>query len=479
MTLRFLYWTSVIGLTLALGGTMVDCTDRNRSRDGASASSPKASPNAHAIEAVKGPAAKPLHEKLFEVLGLSEYEGTAGSCLICHSDHGQDILKTAHWKWKGTVTNIAGLEGATHGKVDLINNFCIGVPSNEEYCAMCHPSYGWKAGTADSFFADAGNTDCLICHDTTGTYRKHPTANGGGGAAALLVDGKTVPAKPADLTAVAYNVGTPSRANCGLCHFYAGAGDNVKHGDLSSDLINPTKDDDVHMGGLDFNCQECHSASHHKIAGTTELHSDEGQATCMECHSETETHTENGLVALLLNQHTKRIACQTCHIPTFSRSQATKVAWYRDEAGEDRTEIAKQFGKSTYSKKAGRSVWAKNVRPTYLWYNGKSKIYPFKKMIGRQPTDITNKRLLVPHIYGTGAGPNLYLAKFDWGQAVAEGTAYARQPYSGDYSFINTVAYLRINHEVAPKENALRCEDCHGVEGFFEALGYDKDPFGD
>ncbi len=379
---------------------------------------------------------------------------------------------------------------------------------------MCHPSYGWKSDSPASFFDNTANIDCLICHDTTGTYKKHPTANGGGGSAALIVDGELTVVQPADLTDIAFNVGTPTRVNCLACHAKAGGDDNVKHGDLSTDLIEPTEDQDVHMGGLDFNCQECHTASHHKIAGTTELHSDEGQASCTECHSETETHTENGLVALLLNRHAKRIGCQTCHIPTFSRSQATTVAWYWNEAGEDRTDIPQQFGKDTYSKKKGRFVWAKNVTPTYLWYNGKwqhkvvnandtyteagtaadpvviaaptatiadenAKIYPFKKLIGRQPADTTNQRLVVPHLFGTGPGPNPYWVKFDWGLAIAEGTAYAGQPYSGDYGFVNTVNYLSINHEVAPKESALRCEDCHGVEGFFEALGYDKDPFGD
>jgi len=112
----------MIGVVLALAGTIVGCTDRDRSRHGALPSSSTATGSPHAIEAVKGHAAKPLHQKLFEDLGLAEYEGTAASCLICHSDQARDILKTAHWRWKGPVTSIDGLEGQMHGKRDLLNN---------------------------------------------------------------------------------------------------------------------------------------------------------------------------------------------------------------------------------------------------------------------------------------------------------------------------------------------------------------------
>ena len=69
------------------------------------------------------PTEKTLHESIFvDVLGKTTYEGTASSCLICHSDHARDILESAHWTWEGEVTNIEGFEGETHGKKDLLNN---------------------------------------------------------------------------------------------------------------------------------------------------------------------------------------------------------------------------------------------------------------------------------------------------------------------------------------------------------------------
>ena len=376
---------------------------------------------------------------------------------------------------------------------------------------MCHPSYGWKSNTADSFFENTANIDCFICHDTTGTYKKHPTANGGGGPAAMVIDGELTVVDNADLTEIAFNVGAPKRSNCLACHAAAGGGDNVKHGDLSTDLINPSEDQDVHMGGQGYTCQECHRETSHKIAGATMLHSKEGNVACTDCHA-APIHSENGLVASLLNMHTLRVACQTCHIPTFSRTQATTMEWYWDEAGEDRTNIAQQYGKATYDKKKGRFVWGKDVTPVYRWFDGKwdhmivgvndtyaeagtaadpiviaaptatiadqdAKIYPFKKLIGRQPADTVNKRLVIPHLFGTGPGPNPYWASFDWGLAIAEGAAYAGQPYSGTYGFVNTVNYLAINHEVAPKEDSLTCENCHGNAAFWAQVGM-EDPFG-
>jgi hypothetical protein len=37
-------------------------------------------------------------------------------------------------------------------------------------------------------------------------------------------------------------------------------------------------------------------------------------------------------------------------------------------------------------------------------------------------------------------------------------------PYSGNYEFVNTEMYWPINHMVAPKDEALSCEECHTRE---------------
>lgn len=65
---------------------------------------------------------------------------------------------------------------------------------------------------------------------------------------------------------MAQNVGPTSAETCGSCHFYGGGGDNVKHGDLSSALVDTALALDVHMAadGADLGCTDCHVGSAHR-----------------------------------------------------------------------------------------------------------------------------------------------------------------------------------------------------------------------
>jgi len=83
-------------------------------------------------------------------------------------------MATTHWTWE-TDTAAFG-EADVIGKKTQINNFCIGVESNEPRCTSCHTGYGWADDTFD--FTAEENVDCLVCHDTTGTYKKFPTDAG-------------------------------------------------------------------------------------------------------------------------------------------------------------------------------------------------------------------------------------------------------------------------------------------------------------
>ena len=109
-------------------------------------------------------------------------------------------------------------------------------------------------------------------------------------------------------------------------------------------------------------------------------------------------------------------------------------------------------------------------------------IYPFKKMIGNQPADIVNNRILVPHLFGGAGGPNAYWGNYDWDLALLDAAAITGQPYtSGDYGFVETEMFLSVNHEVAPAEQAwgmdADCGDCH-LSGQIDwvALGWTADP---
>ena len=145
-------------------------------------------------------------------------------CLKCHEKHADDFMKTTHWNW-AMEQEVDGKK-VVRGKRNSLNNFCTSISGNEPRCTSCHAGYGWTDTEFD--FSDAGKVDCLVCHDTTGTYVKEPTGAGN-------------PAKRVELVYVAQNVGKPSRFNCGTCHFYGGGGDAVKHGDLDSSMEYPTR----------------------------------------------------------------------------------------------------------------------------------------------------------------------------------------------------------------------------------------------
>lgn len=359
--------------------------------------------------------------------------------------------------------------------------------SNWCRCTSCHAGYGWKDENFD--FTDPTHIDCLVCHDTTGTYAK--TSTGCGREKQGL-----------DLVQIAQQVGLPTRANCGSCHWFGGGGDAIKHGDLDNTLKNPTDSQDVHMGSQDFTCQECHVSFQHKISGaSTTCSVSEGRISCTDCHDENPHDNDHPLLKTL-NDHCETIACQTCHIPTFARDKPTLMFWDWSKAGKavgllprDPDVIA------THNKKKGVLIKRQNVQPIYTWYDGRhmrylngdpanldgvtdlnppvgnikdpaARITPYKIFSGIQPADATYGYLIVPKLWEG------FWTHFDWNRAATDGMKEAGLKYSGNIKFVNTLMHWRINHGVVPKQKALSCTNCHGPDGVmdFEALGYPDDP---
>ena len=226
--------------------------------------------------------------------------------------------------------------------------------SNEARCTICHAGYDWKDRSYD--FTKAENVDCLSCHDTTGTYKK--------------VFPAVQPDPKLDLAKLALSVGPTSRKSCGSCHFYGGGGDHIKHGDLDKSLIKPTRDIDVHMGGAaNMECSACHSAENHVIKGQSLMVSEGNgpRVTCTDCHNDPKIHKNK-----FVENHTKKVACQTCHIPTIAKSSPTKVWWDWEKAGnKNRKAKHDAFGMEDYVTIKGEFKWNMNFMPEYFWYNGK------------------------------------------------------------------------------------------------------------
>lgn len=418
----------------------------------------------------------PDHKELVKLEGPVDGPAVTRNCLSCHEKEGQAVLKTAHWNWQGPSPYTVGHEKRNDlGKrYSTVNNFCINLNGNWPRCTSCHIGYGWK--DADFDFKDPSKIDCLVCHDTTKTYKK--AASGAG-----------IPEQKVDLVKVAKNVGRPSRSTCGTsCHFVGGGGNSGKLGDLNTTMVAPSHNQDVHMGvddkGLNFNCQDCHKTRNHMISGRSiSVATSEGDLSCEYCHTD-KPHIGAELVDFHLNRHTKHVACQTCHIPVHAKEKPTRVYWDWSTAGKDLPPGKDKYGMPVFNKQEGTSEWVQAAKPTYAWYNGTvkryllgdrindkgvtelarpmgglddpaSRIYPFKVSRARQISDAVYRTLIAPRLWEG------FWKHWDWNKASEEGMRDAGLQYSGRYEFVETVMYRGLTHEVMPKESALSCAQCH------------------
>jgi octaheme c-type cytochrome (tetrathionate reductase family) len=403
-------------------------------------------------------------------------QDVTAACVACHNGRQLEVMQSTHWNWERTEY-IAGKGIRAIGKRNILNNFCIGISGNQQSCNKCHIGYGY--GDATFNFRDGRNVDCLACHDNTATYTKAP---GGAG----------MPDRTVDLSKVAQHVGLPQRTNCGTCHFDGGGGNNVKHGDLEEALFDAPRTVDVHMGtdGGDMSCVECHTATKHQMLGKMYSVSsmNRNRVECEHCHS-TMPHTDS-----VLNDHTLKVACQTCHIPTYAKVNPTKLSWDWSTAGRLKDgqpyEEKDAAGTDVYMSIKGSFVWGKNLKPDYIFFNGTAshyllgdvldpskpvrmntlygsyddpdaKIYPVKIHRAKQIYDTTNKYLIQPKLFSAKPGEGAFWTEFNWERAAEAGMKEVNLPYSGSYGFVRTEMTWPINHMVAPKQDAVTCSQCH------------------
>ena len=429
------------------------------------------------------------------------------ACLECHTEASKQMHKTFHWNWAKEV------EGIMVGKAkNAFNNYCVSAKGNES-CTQCHTGYGWR--NEDFDLEAEENVDCLVCHDTTGTYKKSAASSGHPYYEDTMVGGKLK--KAVDLAYVAQHVGRPDRDNCLACHALGGGGNGVKHGDTDLSLIDPHFELDVHMSPekLNFACQDCHTTSDHKISGRYndrkafvdhELNMGQPEregnnVSCESCHSAT-PHQDREI-----DNHTAKVACASCHIPEMARGPyLTKLSWDWSTAGDLKDgkpyNIDKEFDgvvNHAYMSKKGTFEWGRNVVPEYRWYKGELKqmtfldeidpsqapidvnpptgdykdpdarIWPFKIHKGKQPYDSERNHMLPIKLYGR-KGTGAFWTEFDWDKALAAGAKLNNLEFSGNYDFIETNGYWPIKHMVAPADKSVACVECHSRDGRLEGL---------
>ncbi len=397
------------------------------------------------------------------------------ACLSCHTESAKEMMKTAHWNWERPAF-IKG-RGITYlGKKNLINNFCTSIAGSEATCTRCHIGYGYDS--KDYSFDNQLNVDCMVCHDLSGTYQK---MSGGAG----------YPYPDIDLAAAAQSVGLPQKENCGVCHFYSAGGNNIKNGAMEEALLNATRDIDVHMAkdGPDLACMECHKTVNHLVSGKYYGVSsmNKNRVSCTQCH-DANPHKSN-----ILNEHTSKVACQTCHIPVVAKVNPTKTYWDWSTATKLKDgkpyAIKNEMGTDSYLSIKGNFKWKKNLKPEYIFFNGtanhhlltdkitdtivqinslqgsyddpNSKIHPVKVHRGKQPYDPVNNTLAVFKLWDSEKGKGALWVDLDFATAIEKGMEYAQLPYSGKFDFIHTEMTLPLNHMVSTSDKALKCVDCH------------------
>jgi len=406
-------------------------------------------------------------------------------CLKCHRQQAIEVLESVHWTW--IRQRLINGKKTLYGKKDALTGFAIDVSSNPSRCMGCHisntrPEVNFDAPTPEM-------VDCLVCHDTTGTYRQAspgvPNAN-----------------SPEELETMARQVGKPTVGNCMTCHFAdCGLPGSARSGTHSPIDAPPFRDIHLNLGRMSLTCQECHTGTneHNFVRSISRANGSTNEQGCASCHSTT-PHT-----IVQLNQHSATIACQTCHIPQFAQQDPMMVSWNWIMTGKsNRVYMNGPNGRTMEQDENGFSS-ALMIEPVYLWDDGgesvytrgqrikpqeltylqqpaeknpASKITPFRAIYGTQLYDTKYRYLVSPLLQPEGS---TFFPGSDWEEIARQGMHAIVLPFSGEFAFVPTVAFRRINHGVVSVKDALGCLDCHGVTGRipWDELGYETIPWFD
>lgn len=367
------------------------------------------------------------------------------------------------------------------GPTDLTNNRDVDLQDYSVFsqhwgdCTDADAPCNYTGGFTQKTFTDYLGTErtwTLPVHDEDGSFQYGPNEAAMG------------------ITAVqaAQTVHLPTRASCLRCHAYAAGTNCGKRGDISTASIAPPANLDVHMSpdaeGENMTCQDCHEYDNHHVLGRgLDLRPNDRseRLTCTHCH-DPQPHEQEGDDGVRLNQHAARVACQTCHIPTYAKlGFSTEV----ERNWEHPHWAAGLFGGQGGYKP--EEIRASNLVPTYAWFDGTSNVYASGQVITQnadgyyamgQPNGDVNSDgaqiypmkehtsnsarhdetgQLIPH------STFKFFVTGDYDQAVADGMAYAG--LSGSWTLVPVHTFQTINHGVEPSDNALDCGQCHDSLG--------------
>ena len=415
-------------------------------------------------------------------LSFQEYPG---NCLSCHGNEANDVFQSTHYQWVGDAPDMANGVGLKQGKLtNAVNSYCVNILGDWPVCGSCHVGLGKRP---DDATANLENIDCLMCHNAEYAAQR-----------VRLPDGSMGVNNPTDT--LVQNVRTPTRANCLACHAKAGGGDGVKRGDLSMAAIdNNDPFFDVHMesNGPDLSCQSCHKFENHRVIGKgsdirpTDDLSRGSEVSCLTCHQD--KLTKDGHSSDKIHNHVARVACQSCHIPSYAKVPTeTHRDWriHHDETladgvsgpGHPHTEktadlipvyqfwnrlsdnvLLEDDARETYDP-TGNGTYPTS-RPVGSVDDIGSRIFPFKYKTATQPKTTSDHRLIALDTFE-------YLkVSGNVATAIEKGLVNMGYPANETYEWVVTDTYQLLNHGIEPSSGALRCNDCHGSSGRMDLQG--------
>lgn len=451
-----------------------------------------------------------------DTIKQSGYQG-AQTCVMCHPDALTEITQTVHWYMATPVRNVQGLpDGSWWGMVDrecalagslTVANWTASTNGKATVeaagCGLCHigamsmpPLPPGKPPTD----AQINTVDCLVCHSTKYNWKDRMK---------LVTDATGTHWGQDKSLEAALNIGkVPSDEACMRCHEHACSYDYKRGTPI-------TPKDDVHArAGIE--CVTCHITAHHKIA-KGQWESDmvandlpDVKVTCSNCHG---SAPHRGKVGKVLNEHTSKLACQTCHI--------TKVSGivYEDWSKPVKDTLKGKYSEiSKYDKIpaiAGLYVPTVKIKegyPSYIWRvaNTKdqkdaqswmafttatintdgAKIYPVRALTQVLLFDKNLKMWQAPGMSFLKDNPQManfplllapnrevYNKTGDVKAAIDAGMepfAAMGFTWSGEWMPMQVpgTSYISVNHAI--KKIGLSCSKCHSAHGEmdFKALGY-------